>query len=267
MSKVKFDNRFFGLLIAVIVMLGIVPSTTVMANSISDATIDTNLSTSLLAIDYSTGGWDMLEYGSDIYNESGRVQAFLERSECVTIISAGNGRDAYIEYNTLDGPERGYINKYQLTYGGHYEGSAYGIVASSGSTYYSDNYNFYAGSVSTGESVAVLCDNGSWAYIEYNISGGLRKRAFIPSYRLTTYSDAQNFFYHEGDDYGLMNISETKPVYAGPNGVLFPVCGEVYPSDSNDTIKYLFFYDADGDALWYVRYPVGNQYKYGYVYE
>lgn len=246
MRKVKFNTRFFCLLLSVICILGIIPSTTVSA------------------LDYSTGRCAQIKQSADVYDDHYNVIGTVDPGEGVTIISSSS-IGFYIEYNTLDGPMQGHIkSKYALVN----ISSAYGVVTTSSNTYYSPERYHYAGSVSAGENIGVLCDNGSWAYIEYNISNARRKRAFIPSSCITYYSQPESRFYHETNiDKHSVNVTSNITVYSGPNAATYSDCGLIIPDDDGNVYRYRSYTDKDGDLMYYVSYPgPGNVTKYGYIY-
>lgn len=247
MSKVKFNKRFFGLLLAVICILGIMPSTTVSA------------------LNYATGRCAQIKQSANVYDDNYNVIGTVDPGEGVTIISSSS-IGFYIEYNTFDGPRQGHIeSRYALVN----ISSAYGVVTKSSNTYYAPNWSHYAGAVSQGENIGVLSDNGSWAYIEYNVSNAMRKRAYIPSSYIKYYSQPNNQFYQDIDSNKyLVNITSDITVYSGPNGASYATCGTIiYSTDKGKVYRYHSFTDKDGDLMYYVSYPgPGGITKYGYIY-
>ena len=244
-------NRFIHLFLALITVLSIVPIFPTMA-----------------AEDYSNGGWNQVKNQSTIVNSNGGTVGTVYPGEGVTILYF-SGNNAYIEYSAQNKPKRGFINVSNLVYSGTYTHSAVGRITSSSSTYYSPNTTHYAGSVSSGEYVAVLCKTTNWSYIEYNISGGKRKRAFIPSSSLYCYSEnnVRKYFYHE-NELGLIypDITSDKTVYAGPDPNAYPAIGTVYVSDNTEVGSYMYFKDGSGRVMHYVGYPTSSGIKYGYIY-
>ena len=245
MSKVKFNNRFFGLLLAVIVMIVFFPSTTASAY-----------------VSLPGGACAQINQSADVFDKYYNVIGTVDPGEGVTIIRS-DSIGYYIEYNTFDGPMQGYIETHYATV---IIGSASGVVTTSSNTYYAPNRYHYAGSVSAGENIGVLCDNGTWAYIEYNVSNAMRKRAFIPSSCITSYSNVPTQFYHSGSA-NLVTVTSNITVSSGPNSASYETCGVIYPSDNGRVKSYKNFYDKDGDLMYYVSYPgPGNVTKYGYIY-
>lgn len=155
----------------------------------------------------------------------------------------------------------------KLRYGGHYIETAVGRVTASSSTYYSPSTTHYAGSVSNGEYVAVLARTSSWSYIEYNISGGNRKRAYIPTSSLYCYSnDIRNCFFQDNIMPSGIDISQERTVYAGPNPATYPSIGKVTSSDNGHVFAYAVFYSNTGNQMYYIEYPTAKGVKYGYIY-
>ena len=217
------------------------------------------------AEDYSTGGWDQLQVTTSVVNSSGGYVGTVMAGEGITILYISGDR-AYIEYSAGNTYKRGFVSIYNLKYYGGFSDTAVGRVTSSSNTYYSPNTTYYAGVVNAGEYVAVLCNSNGWAYVEYNVSSGNRKRAFMPSSNLYCYSNSRASFYHVNTLGTRLAVPSRKTVYAGPNSSSYPVIGEIYTEDSNKVYKYWDFYDANGSRMWYVSYPAGNGEKYGYIY-
>lgn len=256
MNKIRFKTRFFCLLLAVICMLCVIPCTTVSAyNSLS-------------------GGWDQVVSAADVI-WNGEVVITADPGEGITVLNNAwitNDDRILVEVNTLEGPVKGYISVHKLRWQGICPDSAYGYVCNSGTTYYSPDYNYPAGSVDAGENVAVLCYSGNWAYIEYNISNGMRKRAFTLASNISFACNSKKPFtpfYHElgsSDENAFITYS-SKTVYSGPNGASYAVCGSI-SSDDNGAMHYHGeFADKDGDTMYYISYPgPTGATKYGYVY-
>ena len=153
---------------------------------------------------------------------------------------------------------------------GFYTKSAYGVINTTSNTYYTPGGYNLAGSVNKYENVSVLCCNGNWSYIEYNVANAQRKRAFILTSHINIYgSNELTHFYHEEEEISHPVYSNLT-VYAGPNPETYPVIGEIYSSDNGNVFRYsisnIVFIDCYGREMYYVKYPVGNTYKYGYIY-
>lgn len=248
MSK-KIKTRFLSFILALVTIFTIVPSVPAMA-----------------AEDYSTGGWDQVQTTSTVVNSSGGTVGTVYAGEGVTILYL-SGNNAYIEYSAGSSYKRGFISVFNLGYYGGFTQTAVGRVTSSSSTYYSPSTTHYAGSVSAGEYVAVLCKTSSWSYIEYNVSNGQRKRAFVPTSSLYCYSsDIRSNFYHVQQLGTSVSISSNTTVYAGPDKSGYPSIGTIYPSDNGNVWAYWTFYDGSGNVMKYVEYPTSSGVKYGYIY-
>lgn len=223
---------------------------------------------SLAAEDYSAGGWNQIQTTTTVVNANGSTVGTVYAGEGVTVLYFSGDR-AYIEYSASNSPKRGYVNKSVFRYINKYNDTAIGRIISSSNTYYSPSPTHYAGSVSSGEYVTILCVNGGWAYIEYNVAGGLRKRAFIPFSNIQPYaSNYRKTFYHQTGVIGLsVPVSSYITVYSGPNGSSYSEAGTIYPSDNGKVFSYnLSFTSSDGRRMLYVSYPSGNSTKYGYIY-
>lgn len=251
MSK-KISIRFLSIILTLITVLSIgrmIPATA--------------------AEDYSSGGWNQVKNTSTIVNSSGGSVGTVYAGEGVTVLYFSGDR-AYIEYSASNSPKQGFISTSNLVYNRIYSETAVGRISSSTSTYYSPTTAHYAGSVSSGEYVAVLCNNNSWAYIEYNISGGQRKRAFIRSSCLYCYSHNANYSLYQDDEnllgIGMTNITSNRTVYAGPDKDAYPSIGTVYPSDNYNVWAFIQFKDGSGNKVNFVEYPTDKGPKYGYIY-
>ncbi len=223
---------------------------------------------SILAVDYSKGGWNQVRVTSTITNASGGAIGSVNAGEGVTQLYS-DGNRVYIEYSAGSSFKRGFISKDNLYYSGGYPQTAVGLVKTSSNTYYAPNTSFYAGSVNAGEYVAVLCRplNSSWAYVEYNVPNGQRKRAYINASNIEYYSSNIARFYQDNNYKIPHPVSSYISVYAGPDGNSYPVIGQIYPSDNGRVYKYVRFHDGNGKYMQYVEYPSGNGIKYGYIYE
>lgn len=244
----KFKSRVLSFVLALIAVMCFVPTIPAIA-----------------AEDYSSGGWDQVLNTKTVVNSAGGTVGTVYAGEGVTILYL-SGNNAYIEYSATNGPKRGFISIYDLRYLGGFTQTAVGRVTKSSNTYYSPDTAHYAGSVNSGEYVAVLCKTNDWSYIEYNISGGQRKRAFVSTSSLYCYSsDIRGYFYHVNQLGPRIYFNSNTPVYAGPNQNTYPTIGTIYPSD--EVYAYWTFYDGTGRVMKYVLYPTTKGKKYGYVYE
>lgn len=257
MSKTSIKNRVLSILIAMITILSILPCITVSAyNSLS-------------------GGYARVTSSSDVI-QNGNIVANIDVGEGVTVLdNTSSNTQVLIECNTPDGPKIGYVSRDVLECQGNCLDSVYGYVRVSASTYYSPDYNHYAGYIYSGENVAVLRRSGDWVYIEYNVSDGKRKRAYTLASNISfsTLSNSlatkpKNVFYQDERSFtGEFTVSTTKTVYSGPNALTYAECGYISSKDNGFMTVHKVFSDRDGDTVYYISYPgPGNITKYGYVY-
>ena len=246
--KKNIKKRLLSLALSILAVLSIFPATTAMA-----------------AEDYSTGGWSQLNSQATVVDENGATVGTVYAGEGVTVFYISGDR-AYIEYSGKSTIKRGFVSLSKLRYAGHYLDSAVGKITSSCNTYYAPNTNHPAGSVSAGEYVAVLGKTSTWSYIEYNVSGGNRKRAYVPS-SLHCYSDdVANYFWQDRIMPVELDINTARSVYAGPNSSTYPSIGSISAEDNGQVFAYAVFYSGTGSQMYYIEYPTANGVKYGYIY-
>lgn len=160
---------------------------------------------------------------SDLTSRIGSVSTY----EGVTVLSE-NANSYYIEYSISSSPgyKRGYVSKSRLYT--EPDETCLGKVTSSTTVYYGKGTtaNGYqsAGSVSSGEYVSVLADDGTWTYIEYNTLSG-RKRGYIARSALTIYnkpSGMKPYYKLDGNPY-TTNADKSCTIYAGPSEEYYKV--------------------------------------------
>lgn len=246
----KIKTRILCSILTLVSLLTIIPSATTMA-----------------AENYADGGWNQMQSTTTVVDSNGSTVGTVYAGEGVTVLYF-SGSKAYIEYSASNTAKRGFVNTSTFRYINKYNQTAVGKVITSSTTYYSPSTTYYAGSVSPGEYVSVLCKSGSWAYVEYNVSGGLRKRAFMPASNIQYYSsNIRSSFYHQVGGPGLkVPISSNVTVYSGPNGNTYSQAGTIYADDNGKVFSYATFTDGSGRSMLYVSYPAGNSTKYGYIY-
>lgn len=246
--KNNIKTRIVSLLLAVFTVLTFIPATPAMA-----------------AEDYSSGGWNQVRTTCDVTNANGAKIGTVYAGEGVTVLTMGGiyGK-AYIEYSASSSAKRGYVPLDCINLLNFY-GSCVGRITSSSSTYYAPNTTFRAGSVSSGEYVAVLAESSGWTYIEYNVSGGSRKRAFIPTSCVSRYSSVRNTFYHVGENPTSFNVTHYMTVYAGPNPGTYPEIGSINSNDNGAVYYYMTFANTNGHYMAYISYPTSSGTKYGYI--
>lgn len=241
MNKIT-KKRIFSLLFAFAMVLSLIPYTSAKAN------------------DYSSSGWNQILTSTSV-DGAGSVSA----GEGVTVLYFSGNR-AYIEYSAGNSFRQGFVDKSKLRYSGIYSKSSAGIVRSTTNTFYAPNGSLLAGSVNTGERVAILCEEAGWYYIEYNVSSGKRKRAYAPTSAINAYHNNISYFYHSINLSINLPITSYKNVYAGPDSSGYPVIGSISASDNGKVLKFLSFQDGFGREMQYISYPTSNGRKYGYVY-
>lgn len=243
----KLSIRFLCFVLTLVCVLSLIPSLPAMA-----------------AENYATGGWAMVRNNTEVVNENGGHVGTVYSLEGVTVLSI-SGNTAYIEYATSGTPKKGYVNT-SCFYRNEVSTTCVGKANTSCSTYYSPSTALRAGSISSGELVAVLATNGTWDYIEYNTTSG-RKRAYVQRSNLTLYSPPRlPSFYHVNPEYpqNLSVLSRTT-VYGGPSK-RYAEIGYVDPGD-NIVIFERFAVNNGLDAMVHVSYPAtGGTTKYGYIY-
>ncbi len=218
-----------------------------------------------MAAENYNGGWAMVSSNQTVWNNTSSSKSAIGTvyaHEGITVLST-SGNTAYIEYSTPNGAKRGYLINPSYYYN-ETSNTCVARVNSGTNTYYSNSTSSaYAGSVSTGEYVAVLAKEGSWAYVEYNTSLG-RKRAYMPFNNLTCYNRPSYFpdFYQSGQEVISVSCSKTTTIYGGPSEQ-YATIGSV---DSNDGWMPAYkIYDINGQTHYYIKYYVGSQVKYGYL--
>lgn len=257
MSKTIFKKRFFCLLLALSVATCTIPSITVSA------------------VMYTQGGYcrvDKFAYVCD-RNDRSVILGEVWAGEGVTVLEHLSDYMVYIEFNTPNGPQRGLVSASVLPAMGFCFNSSYGEINRTCTTYYSPNTQIRAGTVYSGESVAVLCVSNGWAYIEYNVTSAnaYRKRAYIPSSYVDIGSDTYDKdFYQNAYKASEYTVTGSKTVYGGPNDVSYAQIGSIDERDNGFMKKYVnskdHFRNMNGDIMYYISYrdPNGNI-KYGYV--
>lgn len=247
--KKNIKKRILSLALSILAVLSIFPATTAMA-----------------AEDYSTGGWAQLRTQTTVVDKNGATVGTVYAGEGVTVFYISGNR-AYIEFSGKSTIKQGFVSLSNLRYGGHYNESCLGKVTTSSNTYYAPNTNHYAGSVSAGEHVAVIAKTSTWSYIEYNISGGFRKRAYVPTSSLYCYSDdVRDYFYQDRIMPIDVEVDQELTVYAGPNPSTYPSIGKITSDDNGQVFAYAIYSSGTGSQMYYIGYPTTNGVKYGYIY-
>ncbi len=214
--------------------------------------------------DMYTCGWNQMAVTTTVMSASGTVGT-VYAGEGVTVLNCRLNY-ATIEYSGSGGAKQGQVPLSSLKYAdGRYPETDLGIVATNCTTYYSPAGIHTAGSLSSGEYVAILSKSSGWYYVEYNISGGMRKRAYVPEHCIN-YIRGTALGWHYHDESGTnLNITTTYRVYAGPNPSSYPDIGYIDYRDNGNVTGYRTFTDANGNRMYYISYPTSAGLKYGYI--
>lgn len=241
-------NRILCYVLAALLVITLIPSATV------------------LAVENKDSGWNMTKVSTNVVNENGAKIGSLSSYEGVTVLDYYPSKTGMVkvEYSGTSSAKIGYIPSSSLLY--RHEGGGIATINSSCTTYCTPSTTFYAGSVSTGEFVAIIAIENGWAYVEYNVSNGLRKRAYLPESNITPLSNSYlitSRFYHSGRGLSVsVSTTSNTTVYSGPSEH-YSVIGTIYPSDNGSITSYSTFYT---NGTWhYVSYPAGGTVKYGYI--
>lgn len=243
----KTRKRFFGMLMAVIMLVTAMPIQTAHA-----------------ATDYN-GGFALSLSGQSVYSaqSGGSRIGSINKGEGITVLCTGSGY-AEIEYSTSSGTKHGYLQNpnyrlYRYANAPDVRNSSVAHVDSTASVYYGPSTSQYqrVGSVYAGEFVVAFGESNGWTYIEYNSSSG-RKRGYVSDSSLTIYYWLRLRGHLLAESTVIDSsawISGKHYVYAGPSSQ-YPTVG--YVQDEN-IIEYSTVYpDADGRSYQYVEYYVGS---------
>lgn len=231
----NIKTRFTSFLLTILTVLTLFPAVPAMAAEVEGKFT----SNATLYSGQYTGGWDQVSSTTTVTDANGSSIGTVYAGEGVTVFNYRNGT-AYIEYSAGSSYKRGYIPTSRLRYNGRYPETDVGIVVTATSTYYSPYGSFRAGSVGVGEYVALLTRCDGWDYIEYNVSGGNRKRAYVPSSCIQhQYGTARNDFYSivRSDEYTTLftvPAGEQRRVYCGPNSATYADIGYITQSDNGN---------------------------------
>lgn len=243
----KIKSRFLCLLLSVL-------SVVTMISPISAQAADNNYD----------GGWNMVTTDVTVVDKNGSYVGYIYAGEGVTVLTFPENNMCEVEFSTPSGPKVGYVHSSNLLYylNGR-PGSCVGTISTSTTTYYDTSPALAAGSVSKGERVAVLCKSRGWAYIEYNVYDGTRKRGFIPSSCVTCYGYPPVSLYQDTMNESF-TVESTMTVYSGPSRA-YPVIGEVYTSDNGNIYCHDIIQMSGAEYAYLISYPASGATKYGYV--
>lgn len=201
------------------------------------------------------GGWAMMNAARTVYSSSSLSTSIgsVSKGEGITVLSS-SGSTYYIEYSTSNGAKRGYVSGGVAT-----DCLGYTCVAKVNTTtnlYYGmDTLSFdKAGTVYSGEYVAVIAANAPWAYVEYNTNSG-RKRGYMELSKLTTYNQPSwmpNLYDNQGNN-RMIPITSTMTVRSGPSAE-YPSIGSVNANDAYVGCFYKQSSDTPGYVYAFIRY-------------
>ena len=244
--KFNIKKRIVYLLMALMMVLTIVPTTTASAATSYD------------------GGQAYANAKLTVYKSvNGATYGTIYKNEGFTILNYLSNNWLHVEYSTSNGAKRGYVKKTSSNIDVELATFVANVTKDS-NLYYGNSTSKYmkSGEVYKGEVVTVLDTNSSgWAYIEYNTSEG-RKRGYMSSYK-SKLSYNQSVLVA-----GLMldgnledkKVSGYKDVYSGPS-TQYPVIGSV----SDESVDYYEF----SDGVLYIKYKVDGttKLKSGYIFD
>lgn len=206
------------------------------------------------------GGWALNKsFLTPVYSSASgsTVIGSIDR-EGITVLSV-SGSTYYIEYSTAKGAKRGYIKNPTLDTR-ILSKTCVAKVINSSTTYYGPNTSKYAtaGSVSSGEYVAVLAKEENWVYVEYNTTSG-RKRGYMLYSNLSCYNRPQYFpdFYMKAGKLETITTSYQRNIYAGPNDSSYYYVGYIDSSDGERPCYNEYFY-GNGEVFHYIEYYTAN---------
>lgn len=120
------------------------------------------------------------------------------------------------------------------------------------------------GSLSAGETVAVLNSESGWYYVEYNTTAG-RKRGYVQAaYINADYPSVLRGFMQTTNQHNAWPLTANGTVYGGPSERYAPI-GSLNSSGEAVTVYRTYQYGAD--SFFYIGYKVNNTglVKFGYI--
>ena len=245
MTKTKTTKRFLAIILTLVCTL----------------TLCQSFSTKVLAAG-GTNGWGMVRENTTVYNSSGSKIGTIYANEGVTILSDANNGRYKVEYSTSSGAKQGYINLSSFRYA-ETTITCSAKVKTSCNTYYAASTNLKAGSLSKGETVAVLCTNGVYDYVEYNTTSG-RKRAYVEKKYLDySFNKLRPLFQEDTARYthSSYTVPSNKTVYGGPSQE-YATIGSV---NSGEKVTGIVQFKVTGYTMLYIKYTASGKNKYGYI--
>lgn len=269
----QIKNRFVSLLLSIVAVFTLIPITPAFAAELQEVEVQDTmlqgknvsiLSSTLRSGDRNPGSGARISSNTTVYSNSSLNSSIgsLSTGEGVTVIWYDD-TVAYINYSssTTSAGKFGYVSLGKLRMDSNTD---VGIVKTASSTYYDTTRTHSAGSVSQGEYVVLISRADGWDYIEYNVSGGKRKRAFVPSSCIDhQYGTASGWHY-----FNLTRrpaaVDGWTPVYSGPDSLYYAECGSITPADT-DMYSYFQDYDRNGNAMSFISYHTSSGVKYGWI--
>lgn len=260
----KLRKRITSLLMVVFALIICIPNNQVYATEYEGG-------------EYYNGGGDIASdtmpvYSSDLLtNRIGTIY----KGEGFTVLKDFSVQGCiYIEYSISASPgyKRGYIRvEYDEKYSR--DTGCVGTVQKTTPVYFGDDPTIYqqTGTVYANENVAVLAKNGSWVYIEYNATGGKRKRGYVWYYNLDVYNRPGRFY--DLPNYpGLFReyTSGRRNVYSGPT-TQYPIIGYVQDEYvEKDKYGETIYLNGNVYQAYYIEYTVVvngiSKIKSGYIF-
>lgn len=255
-KKTNLQRKITAIVLALVTVFSMIPATDVSAAEVISSTY--------------YGGGAIADHTYTVYSSTSWTNAIgtLYYNEGYTVLMQDQPMGyLWIEYSTPSGPKRGYIQV--PVDDAAARGDAVAQVAVNSTVYYgrpdySGTYGPYqvAGYVYSGEFVAIWAKEDDWAYIEYNISGGKRKRGYVKYSNLTVYNRPGIY-----PDFPSSNVpwveyqSGRQYVYSGPTS-MYPTIGYV----ENENVTVFDQYWQDGDTfVKYIEYSTSSGTKSGFL--
>ena len=236
----KIRTRIISVVMLVVTLLTMIPATQASA------------------ADPYNGGAGIANSKLNVYNSIGGTKiGTVYAGEGITILRFLDDDYLFIQYSTSNGPKKGYV-KWQDGNVTHYDPSCVAKVTDGCNLYYGNSKTLYekSGSVETGEIISVIAANDNWAYVEYNVNDGTRKRGYIGTGRISYYNKPSEGFdklYLEKEvtENDIFYVSGTESVYSGPT-TKYPVIGSV----SDETVEVYDKNYEGTNVIYYIRYDV-----------
>ena len=242
--KFNIKKRFVSVLVALLMVLTIVPTTTAHAATY-------------------IGDQGYAKAKLNVYKKvDGDVYGTIYKNEGFTILNYLSNNWIHVEYSTSSGAKRGYVKRTSSNVKVE-QTSFVATVTKDSSLYYGNSTSKYqkSGTVYDGEVVTVLDTSLSgWAFIEYNTNKG-RKRGYMSSYESKLDFDenvlAAGLPIEDADE--DRTVSGYKDVYSGPS--------KQYPSIGSVSDETVWRFKIS-DGVYYIKYKVDGttKLKSGYIF-